>query len=999
MPGRKSTGPLIPSKGKPQKLKAQRSLNALAIAEVGAPVKSKIKRSRLGEVGQELTKRKRHNGDSDPELEEDPTNIKRRKTDEKDRFGNEIEVGSDSSGNEWTVGQVNEDDDSDLDSDEALGDSDEDRFEGFAFRGSASAPSKSKKRLRHGSQNAEADHVQDIDLREYGSEHDSNDEEHESLGEDAVDLADMLDGGDEQDSHAEDNRDSEAGGEDLEPDNGILSPDSETSSSREEEDQSMSSLFDNEDNRSEKEKLAALQDLISTMDEQDQQLVRGKDVVDTQESTVPSEFGLSSKRKLTVADMLPSINDPQLRKSLKLLADDKSRGSKRRTGNAKRLEVPLPQRQRDRLDRAAAYEQSKETLSRWIDTVKYNRRAEHLSFPLQGPNVSMAQGTQRLRSSSQKQTVTDLESTIQSILQASGLAAPNGRSEEDQLQAFEELQTRMMPLEEVQARRAELRRARELLFREEVRQKRINKIKSKSFRKVHRRERERMAQQEKDALVAAGVDDSESEKERQNRRRAEERVGARHRESRWAKGVKDSRRSKWDDDARGGVTEMARRNEELRRRIEGKDVSRDENEMLSSESEPDDEDGEEGDSNRLSNQLWKLEDRQFEFDESSRAGRLANMDFMKRAEAARKAQNDESLEQLRREEAGEETPSEDEGEEGPGRKLFGPTKTNHVPTETSMLRQKSEFEERLESDAGDDDDRDQEETEILIDTSDNTPINQQKLKPSLSGKRNHKSSQEAATIDTQIAENPWLSASNKPTRSSKNWTQDSNAPAIISNTLPTPSPPPASAPKPRSALKGSRAAAKALQTDAARATALPAPADLSDAGSSSSSSETHYQPFVLRNHDLVRKAFAGDSVVADFTKEKDATVADDDEKVISTALPGWGTWTGTGLSKKAKAQNHRAKSRNLATEPGVAPSKRQDAKLKNVIINEKRVKKSGKYMAGTLPHPFETRAQYERSLRLPVGPEWSTKETFQGMTKPRVLMKKGVIVPIAKPIL
>ena len=47
-------------------------------------------------------------------------------------------------------------------------------------------------------------------------------------------------------------------------------------------------------------------------------------------------------------------------------------------------------------------------------------------------------------------------------------------------------------------------------------------------------------QREKDALTAAGVDDSESEKERQDRRRAEERMGARHREGRWAKGVKDS---------------------------------------------------------------------------------------------------------------------------------------------------------------------------------------------------------------------------------------------------------------------------------------------------------------------------------------------------------------------------------------------------------------------------------------------------------------------------
>lgn len=46
---------------------------------------------------------------------------------------------------------------------------------------------------------------------------------------------------------------------------------------------------------------------------------------------------------------------------------------------------------------------------------------------------------------------------------------------------------------------------------------------------------------------------------------------------------------------------------------------------------------------------------------------------------------------------------------------------------------------------------------------------------------------------------------------------------------------------------------------------------------------------------------------------------------------------------------------------------------------------------------FENKAQYERALRLPVGPEWVTKETFQDGTKPRILIKQGIIAPMAKP--
>lgn len=54
-------------------------------------------------------------------------------------------------------------------------------------------------------------------------------------------------------------------------------------------------------------------------------------------------------------------------------------------------------------------------------------------------------------------------------------------------------------------------------------------------------------------------------------------------------------------------------------------------------------------------------------------------------------------------------------------------------------------------------------------------------------------------------------------------------------------------------------------------------------------------------------------------------------------------------------------------------------------------------MASQLPHVYESKLQYERSLRLPLGPEFQTKETFQEVTKPRVLLKQGVIAPIARP--
>lgn len=1001
MPGRQSTTAPSLKKPKPKRQKAKRSLNALAIAEQQHPTRSKIRQSRLGKSEPEPTKRKRQEDNEDDELEDGEGREKRRKAGEKDRYGNAIEHGSDSSGNEWVIGQVNSDDDSDLDSDEAMGASDEERFEGFGFRGFQDKTMQSKARSKKATPEEHIDELRDIDLREDSDENLGSAEESDGLGEDAVDLAAMLDASDDDENpHQKSDPSSESlPGSESDGESG-------TGSSAEDEESTLSYSGDEDDAR-DSAKLASLQTLVSTMNENNEQNGRGRAPVDAQESTAPSEFGLNSKRKLTIADMIPSVTDPALRKSLKLLADNDPKPTSKRGGIPKKLDVPLPKRQQDRLDRAAAYEQSKETLNRWIDTVKHNRRAEHLSFPLKDPNATPAPGSQHMLPTSYSRPLTDLESTIQNILKESGLAGPDAKSEEQQVQAFEELKTNKMPLEEVQARRAELRRARELLFREEIRAKRINKIKSKSYRKVHRKERERNMQREKDALAAAGVDDSESEKERQDRRRAEERMGARHRESRWAKGVKDSGRAKWDEDARGGVTEMARRGEDLRRRIEGKPVAGDDDEMASSESESEEEDDIEDEDTRsnrkFKDRLQRLDEDGNEMDLNDKGSRLASMDFMKKAEARRKARNDADVESLRRDLAGEETPSEEEAHEGQGRKSYGPMKDQTSSTkarQSDQRAEKNEFEERPGSADEDEEGRDgakDEDVDIVVDSS-SVQVKANTLeKPSLGGKRGRKSLESYEASTQEASENPWLMGSKKVSNASRRRTHNADAGAIISNTAEMNTiPPPAEKTKPRSALKGARKAEAARQiVQAPKKPSNQSVPTVEKPSSENESDDAANLPFILRNRDLVHKAFAGDDVVANFEEEKRATVQDEDEKVIDDTLPGWGSWIGAGIGKKALRRN---KGKVLTKVPGIAAEKRQDAKLDRVIINEKRVKKNGKYLASSLPHPFETRQQYERSLRLPVGPEWTTKETFQGMTKPRILMKPGVIAPMSKPM-
>jgi U3 small nucleolar RNA-associated protein 14 len=57
-----------------------------------------------------------------------------------------------------------------------------------------------------------------------------------------------------------------------------------------------------------------------------------------------------------------------------------------------------------------------------------------------------------------------------------------------------------------------------------------------------------------------------------------------------------------------------------------------------------------------------------------------------------------------------------------------------------------------------------------------------------------------------------------------------------------------------------------------------------------------------------------------------------------------------------------------------------------------------KYLADNIPFPFENKEQYERSLNMPIGPEFATREMYQKVTKPRISVRAGAVVnPIQSP--
>ncbi|KAM0252491.1 hypothetical protein ACHAP5_001139 [Fusarium lateritium] len=860
---------------KKSKARSQKNaLDAFGIAQENfAPKEKRTPRAR--ELDAEI-ERKHGRDDEDEDEEEEEEEPQRKKVKRPNQSGDDAaDYGSDSEGNEWQMGGLREDDeDSEIESDDAFGDSDEDKFQGYAFRGSKSTK------------------------RDDDSEDDSQDDEGETLGADAIDLATALDQFEESDDEPQQKDHS-----------GSSDSDDDASDESEEDDDDDDSDEDDEDVSP--EKLEALQGLI-----------KGYGGQKDDENDKPK-----SKPKISLSDLgLTGINDANVKKSMKLMSKEEK---EKRPGVSKKLEVPLARRQQDRLDRSAAYEKTNETLDRWNDTVKHNRRAEHLMFPLPQNSASAGLDTTELQPLTTSNPSNELESAIMSIMEQSGLTMdqPKKPKEKDYDEEGNEL-TRKEAL-------ARKRMERELNSREAKRAKRIKKIKSKAYHRVHRKQRERDEMATKEAMDEAGEIDSEEEREAQDRRRALERVGQRHKDSKWAKIGNKTKRAVWDDDFRSGLTEMARKDEELRRRKEGRAGGSDE----SSES---DSDSDAGDAS-LRRQLAALEE-----EEDTPQKGLMGMKFMQKAEAAKKEANDALIKQIRRDLDGEEFDASADELEEIGRRQYGaadgkPFKPAFEASTRASKKRKSKDEQEEE----DDDD------DVIITT------NGAGSNPAIP---NITSRSEPTATTTAGAWSRGETRRKKKGQSSANLGDlDLTSNVIV-----------ASRPKSKSKSKTQTA----------------------DEGSDAESETDQHLPMAIRDQEMVARAFAGEDVVGEFEAEKAAIAEDEDDKIVDNTLPGWGSWVGDGVSAKEQKRHH---GRFLTKVDGIKKNNRKDAKLEKVMINEKRIKKNDRYLANQLPHPFESRQQYERSLRLPVGPEWQTKETFQDTTKPRVLMKQGIITPMSKP--
>ncbi|KAJ8688848.1 hypothetical protein PTI98_013593 [Pleurotus ostreatus] len=931
---------------------------------------------------------------------------------------------------------IGSDDDEEIDSDAAFEESDEDRFAGFKFASEQKPPKKKSGAARRaGKVRFAGVDLNEDDVEASAHEGTSEDEEDEEDGDpsDFIDILDVLDGKGEVDTGSDagdEDRSAGPAGSHLATHRHSADESDSPDSASEEEARSMDddapgiTISDDEDDTMDTtEALDNLQNFVTNLGglespkgiakrkgdaSQNPQPAKRRHIIkERTEAGAENEFGAHTNgAKLNLDDLLAPLAESSstsalasLQKSVKTLrppSPSTSKGKGKAGSDAasskskkpRTLAAPLPQRTQERLDREAAYEQTKTEVDKWSDSMKRIKDAEHLSFPLQ-PEPKTA--TSNLELAARFKPKTELESGISKLLQSAHLREEDIAETEDSA-----LQAQQLTVEEVAARRAELRKMRELMYRAEVRAHRVKKIKSKTYRRLRRKEKEKLD-------GATGDDDMDEEEMRLRKEvdRARERATLRHKNTgKWAKSM--SGKQGLGEDERRAIEEMLDRGEKLKRKIQGQDSDSEQDD----ESDEDEEDADEDTIKaRAFEELARLRD-----DHSAPAGKargVFEMKFMKDAMARDSAKADRERDDFIRELGGnagledhsgdnDTTPVGDEDvtvQRLGGRVIYQPgalpvrTNSRIVPLSTAS------------------------------DTSSVTLKSTDLVTPSpIEARQTIPSRMEASTRqsnDDSSSSNPWLASRDEPR---PHVTRKKNE-VIVSKTS-------GAADKSKNRLKKQSKKLDEERTKArddaeieismdnvlkpteprAEPASLIAPI-ISEDDDSDANSEVEEQEKMIsakqnggkngqiafQQRDLVALAFAGDNVVQQFEEVKRREMAEDAPQEVDTTLPGWGSWGGTGARKQPP------KPHLIKKVAGVDPGTRADYGKAHVIISEKRDKKAAKYLVKDLPYPYTSKAQFERSMETPLGTEWNTRLGFQKGTLPKIVKKMGTVInPLEK---
>ena len=180
------------------------------------------------------------------------------------------------------------------------------------------------------------------------------------------------------------------------------------------------------------------------------------------------------------------------------------------------------------LERSLNYKNVKQDMTKWQDLVVTNRHAHSLD---------LAQDKRQLTSHkaliSKFKPETDMEKEIQMVLIKTGMTE---KAVDDAEQ--DELRARSMTPEEIREKQAALAKVKALMFYEQMKRHRLNKIKSKAYHRIRKKQKQKRAGADGEGADYTDEGDDEEQRERDEKeelKRVQERMDLKHKNtSRWA---------------------------------------------------------------------------------------------------------------------------------------------------------------------------------------------------------------------------------------------------------------------------------------------------------------------------------------------------------------------------------------------------------------------------------------------------------------------------------
>ncbi len=702
-----------------------------------------------------------------------------------------------------------------------------------------------------------------------------------------------------------------------------------------------------------------------------------------------------SKKGLTLDNLMEGIQDTKGFRDLQ-----KTLSSKPATTPA-----PLDKKISSRVERKIAYKARSKDISRWVDIIQQNRQAESLDFK---PKERL--GLNRDVLVEKFQAKTNFEKEIEEALEEAGQQDEEAvlRVEEEALQ--DDLGANRLTMEEYKKRRGQLAQIRALMFYHERKRHHMKKIKSKKYRKIRKKQRDRLKESALESAMEQDEDLAKELKEKEEVARIQERMTLAHKNtSKWAKRIL-KRGKNVDVDTRRALSAQIQRGDDLRRKIMGSD--------------DEDSDANSDDENLIESARKVLQETEDDSDPTHGKTGLFKLSFMRKGIEKQREQAREEARKLLGELEGNEIDDYDDMDEteegensvaGRDAEALSAKEMSTVIEKGELVASSLEFgnSNAIATSNGI-------EIDLDLQTAPKSAVNDNsdaKVKPSVdisSGRSECVTLMEFGVIDSNISENSAVPSKRQKAMKLKNKSTNNASEAMVNRSvaedgdeanpwMKTPSK------KSTSVVSGGKVGRKSV-IDVKGATNI-----LDTNKESGESTALGVEPkeacrekkiTSLTQEELVRRAFVGQAesqIEEEFKKEKEALVVENDptRKVdkrnnASDEVVGWGSWTGQGapppkprkLPKKLQAPRKKKEEKR----------KRSDDYKPDVIINKKRLKKTANnFMLADVPHPYASRVEYEQAMLGGVGKEWNVSSSFKSMTRPEILTRSGKIIqPISK---